>query len=70
MLSLLLAAMLAVPGWAEPARFMADSNGTVLDTRTGLMWQKTDSYHDMKKGMNWYEALEYVDSKNAQKFGG
>jgi len=70
MLSLLLAAMLAVPGWAEPARFMADSNGTVLDTRTGLMWQKTDSYHDVKKGMNWYEALEYVDSKNAQKFGG
>lgn len=49
MLSLLLAAMLAVPGWAEPARFTADSNGTVLDTRTGLMWQKTDSYHDMKK---------------------
>ncbi len=71
MLSLLLAAMmLAVPDWAEPARFMAEANGTVLDTRTGLMWQKTDSYHDVKKGMNWYEALEYVDGKNAQKFGG
>ena len=70
MLSLLLAAMLAVPGWAEPARFMADSNGTVLDTRSSLMLLKPDSSHDMKKGMNWYEALEYVDSKNAQKFGG
>ncbi len=70
MLSLLLAALLAVPVWAEPARFMADANGTVLDTRTGLMWQKADSYHDVKKGMNWYEALEYVDGKNAQKFGG
>ena len=70
MLSLWLAAMLAVPGGAESARFTADANGTVLDTRTGLMWQKTDSYHDVKKGMNWYEALEYVDNKNAQKFGG
>ncbi len=70
MLALLLAAMLVVPGWAESARFTADSNGTVLDTRTGLMWQKADSYHDVKKGMNWYEALEYVDIKNAQKFGG
>ena len=70
MLALLLAVMLAVPGWAESARFTADSNGTVLDTRTGLMWQKADSYHDVKKGMDWYEALEYVDGKNAQKFGG
>lgn len=68
--SLVLAGLLAAPGWAEPARFTADANGTVLDTRTGLMWQKADSYHEVKKGMNWYEALEYVDGKNAEKFAG
>ncbi len=57
MVSLVLAGLLAAPGGAEPARFTADSNGTVLDTRTGLMWQKADSYHEVKKGINWYEAL-------------
>ena len=62
--------VLAVPIWAESARFTADSKGAVLDSQTGLMWQKTDSYHDRKKGMNWYQALEYVDSKNSEKFAG
>jgi len=42
----------------------------VIDHRTGLMWQKADSYHELKKGVNWYEAQEYIDKKNAQKFGG
>ena len=66
----LLIGVLAVPTWAESARFTADSKGAVLDSQTGLMWQKTDSYHDRKKGMNWYQALEYVDSKNSEKFAG
>jgi hypothetical protein len=66
----LLIGVLAVPAWAESARFTADSKGAVLDSQTGLMWQKTDSYHDRKKGMNWYQALEYVDSKNSEKFAG
>ena len=59
-----------VPAWAESARFTVDPKGTVLDSRTGLMWQKNDSYHDKKTGMNWYEALEYVDGKNSEKFAG
>ncbi len=62
--------VLAVPTWAESERFTADSKGAVLDSQTGLMWQKMDSYHDLKKGMNWYQALEYVDSKNSEKFAG
>ncbi len=41
-----------------------------MDSLTGLMWQKTDSYHDGIKGMNWYQALEYVDGKNSENFGG
>ncbi len=34
------------------------------------MWQKADSFHELKKGMTWYDALEYVDKKNTGKFGG
>ena len=55
---------------AEPARFTDLGKGTVLDSQTGLMWQKGDSYHDLKKGMNWYEALEYIDKKNTEKYSG
>ena len=68
--SALLIGIIVIPTWAESARFTADSKGAVLDSQTGLMWQKTDSYHDRKKGMNWYQALEYVDSKNSEKFAG
>ena len=54
--------------WAEP--FKDNNNGTVTDASTGLVWQKGDSFHDLKKGMNWYDALEYVTLKNSQKFAG
>ena len=42
----------------------------VVDHQSGLMWQNGDSYHELKKGLNWYEALEYTDGKNAQKLAG
>lgn len=42
----------------------------VLDLQSGLMWQRNDSYHELKKGLNWYEALEYMDGKNTQKLDG
>jgi len=60
----------AVPAFADNARFQENGNGAVLDTKTGLMWQKTDSYHELKHGLNWYQALQYVDKKNAEKFAG
>jgi hypothetical protein len=63
-------AVLSFPNliWAEP--FKDNNNGTVTDENTGLVWQKGDSFHDLKKGLNWYDALEYVTSKNSQKFAG
>lgn len=58
--------------YADPStghRF--ESKGeVVVDQRSGLMWQSDDSYHELKKGLNWYDALEYVDRKNTQKFAG
>ena len=54
--------------WASS--YMDNSNGTILDQNSGLVWQQADSYHELKKGMNWYQALEYVDTKNSKKFAG
>ena len=55
-------------GWA--ASYEDNGNGTVTDETSGLLWQQADSYHELKKGMNWYEALEYVALKNSKKFAG
>ena len=54
--------------WA--ASYADNGNGTILDKNSGLVWQQADSYHELKKGMNWYQALEYVDLKNSEKFAG
>jgi len=54
--------------WA--IRYTENGNGTVTDQNSGLVWQQTDSYHELRKGINWYQALEYVDSKNSEKFAG
>lgn len=54
--------------YAQP--FVKKGNGTLVDQETGLMWQKTDSYHELNKGLNWYEALEYIERKNAESYGG
>lgn len=57
--------------WSKSGdRFKDTQNGTILDAETGLMWQKLDSYHELKKGLNWYEAVEYVNLKNSEKLGG
>jgi hypothetical protein len=69
-LSYVLLVLLCCPSlmWAEP--FRDNNNGTVIDEGTGLVWQKGDSFHDLKKGLNWYDALEYVTSKKSKKFAG
>jgi len=56
--------------YADSSRFINNQNGTVTDTRSGLMWQSGDSYHELKVGLSWYDAVEYVDGKNLSKFGG
>lgn len=52
------------------AGFVDNQNGSVTDSETGLVWQKGDSFHDLKKGVNWYDALLYVERKNAEKYAG
>jgi hypothetical protein len=46
--------------------FHDNHDGTVTDRASGLMWSKGDS----AKGMNWQDALAWVQKKNAEKFLG
>jgi hypothetical protein len=46
--------------------FHDNTDGTITDRATGLMWSKADS----GKGMNWQEALAWVQKKNAEKYLG
>ncbi len=46
--------------------FRDTKKGTILDRATGLMWTKRDS----GKGMNWAEALAWVQAKNAERYLG
>ncbi len=52
------------------AGLVDNQNSTVTDPDTGLVWQKGDSFHELKKGLNWYEAWEYISIKNLEKFAG
>ena len=46
--------------------FHDNGDGTISDRATGLMWAKTDS----GKGMNWEDALAWVQRCNAKKYLG
>ena len=46
--------------------FHDNGDGTITDRATGLMWSKADS----GQGMNWQDALAWVQKKNAEKFLG
>ncbi len=46
--------------------FVDNKDGTITDTATGLKWAKDDS----GKGLNWQEALAWVQAKNAENYKG
>jgi len=41
-------------------RFVDKGNGTVIDTKTGLMWSMLDSLQELKKCLNYESAVKYV----------
>ncbi len=66
-LTLALAALMILSAPAHAARFVDNSDGTVTDTRTGLVWeQKTDDggLRDMNNDYTWQEALDYCNNLN------
>jgi hypothetical protein len=46
--------------------FNDNGDGTITDRATGLIWSKADS----AKGMNWQDALAWVQKKNTERFLG
>lgn len=46
--------------------FSDNGDGTLTDVATGLMWSQDDS----GSGLNWEEALAWVDAKNAENYRG
>ena len=46
--------------------FVDNGNGTISDVASDLMWQKSDS----EKGMNWEEALAWVEEMNSKNYLG
>mgnify|MGYP002525808435 FL=1 len=50
--------------------FVDNGDGTISDTRSNLMWAKSDSYAEFKYGINWFEAQDYCESLNEKEFAG
>lgn len=80
---LFLAMILCAPSvFADPAkskqpvaqsadkRFQDFGDGTILDSKTGLMWVKEDYWQRERKWVNWYTANEYAQRMNNKHFAG
>jgi hypothetical protein len=50
--------------------FTDNGDGTVSDSATGLMWAQDDSGTDVPDGLDWGEALDYVEGLNASDYLG
>jgi hypothetical protein len=55
-------------------KFKDNSDGTITDTATGLMWSQDDSGNKSdngpRSGMTWEEALAWVQQKNGESYLG
>ena len=50
--------------------FVDNGNGTISDNATGLMWSRDDSGLEAPGGLNWEEALAWVQRLNAAAYLG
>jgi hypothetical protein len=51
-------------------QFVDNGNETISDSRSSLMWKKSDSFADFGYGINWFEANDYIEELNEKKFAG
>lgn len=51
-------------------RFTDNSDNTITDTLTGLMWQESYAYIETGNYISWYDANEYIVALNAKELGG
>lgn len=54
----------------EPERFVDNGDETITDHESGLMWKKTDTMIDLKKWVNYQDAVDYARELKESKFAG
>ena len=54
----------------EEKRFIDNYSGSITDSFTGLMWQEGYAYRETGNYISWYDANNYIEKLNQQKFGG
>lgn len=54
--------------WSQDKRFLDNGDGTITDTKTGLMWMKKDSYLYTGHWMTWKKSFAYVKKLNEEGF--
>ena len=52
----------------ESQRYIDNMDGTITDSKTGLMWMKNDSYLHSGHWLNWYEAKAFIKKLNEKGF--
>lgn len=58
----------AQPLQSQDKRYTDNGDGTISDSKTGLMWMKNDSYLHTGHWLNWHEAKIYVKGLNKVGF--
>jgi hypothetical protein len=53
---------------SQDKRYTDNGDGTISDSKTGLMWMKNDSYLHSHHWLNWHEAKDYVKELNEVGF--
>ena len=58
------------PNYMSEYRFIDNSNRTITDSFTGLMWQEGYAYRETGNYISWYDANDYIKQLNQRKHGG
>jgi hypothetical protein len=53
---------------SQDKRYTDNRDGTITDSKTGLIWMKNDSYLHSGHWLNWHEAKDYVKELNEVGF--
>ena len=54
----------------EQERFVDNGDETITDHESGLMWKKADTMIDLKKWVNYQDAVDYARELKENKFAG
>ena len=68
LLGILSSSVYAIPVESGDNRYLDNDDGTITDTKTGLMWMKKDSYLHSGHWLNWYDVHDYVQQLNDEGF--